>query len=526
MSFGNRNRAGSGRLDPDQLSAIARQRLRIEKLRPAQLEALRSVFERDTLAVLPTGSGKSAIYQVAALAGLRPAIVVSPLIALEHDQVRHLKEDGVADSAELHSSLPESEQRAAISAFTSGRITFLFITPEQLANPELARTLQRGEPRLFVVDEAHCVSEWGHQYRPDYLRLAQAAEELGRPRILALTATAAPPVRADIIAKLELQRAAVIARGFDRPNIFLAVHELSQDREKRSKFLDRIGDLDGPGIVYTETRQAAEELASDLRERGVIARHYHAGLGRRERDGVHEDFLNNRFRVVVATIAFGMGVDKPDIRFVLHYDLPASVDAYYQEIGRAGRDGAPAKAELFYRVGDSALPRFQSGVSTFNVEELSRVAEAMERARGEVPTVPGIAPARVKKLADRLQEGGGSVEAAIALQERYREMQRTRAEMMQGYAELRDCRRQYLVEYFGEPRDDLCGNCDNCVAGRSRVRKGDAGPAVGVQVLHSEWGEGTVIMREAGDAVVLFKDGGYHRLDVGLALERGVLKLI
>jgi ATP-dependent DNA helicase RecQ len=475
--------------------------------------------------VLPTGSGKSAIYQVAALAGLAPALVVSPLIALEHDQLRSLEEAGVAGAAELHSALPPGQQGEVVERFAAGGLDFLFLTPEQLADPALAARLEEGRPRLLVVDEAHCVSEWGHQYRPDYLALADAAAALGGPRVLALTATASPPVRSDIVARLRLRDPAVVVRGFDRPNIFLGVRNLSHKRERRAALLDRLGRLAGDGIVYTDTRRGSEELAAELRARGLDARHYHGGLGRRERESVHEEFLAGSCRVVVATIAFGMGVDKPDVRFVLHLGLPESVDAYYQQLGRAGRDGEPATAELFHVPADAGGSRFRAGAASFDLQELRLVAAALGAATGKAGevVVDGVPSARVRRMADRLLEAGGSPEAAAALQERYREMQRTRAEMMQGYAELEDCRRRYLLQYFGEPLEASCGNCDACLAGRAVEASG--GPlAIGERVSHREWGAGTVIRREPEAVVVLFEEGGYRRLDVGLALENGLLE--
>ncbi len=478
--------------------------------------------------VLPTGSGKSAIYQVAALAGLRPAIVVSPLIALEHDQVRHLDEAGVEAAGELHSSLPEHLQKKTLDDFAAGRLTFLFITPEQLSRPELVHLLGKAGPRLFVVDEAHCVSEWGHQYRPDYLGLGAAIEALGHPRVLALTATAAPPVRADILTRLGMRDSAVIARGFDRPNIRLAVHHVSHDRERTAAVLARAQELEGEGIIYSATHNASEELARALEEAGVPAAYYHGGLSDKQRNDVHERFLDGRIRVVACTIAFGMGIDKPDVRFVLHSGLPESVDAYYQEMGRAGRDGAPANAELYYLPGDAAVSRFRSSGARFSDADLQRVAAALaaagEGGRPGPPAVGGVPPGRVKLIADRLREAGGSVERASELQERYREMQRTRAEMIEGYAELTDCRRRYLLEYFGEELPEPCGNCDNCLAGRSRRTTAQTPFPVGTRVAHPEWGAGTVIRQESDAVVVLFEEAGYHRIDVGLALERGLLR--
>ncbi len=305
-------------------------------------------------------------------------MVVSPLIALQRDQVAALLANGV-DAAEANSQVKVAERRQAFDDLIAGDLEFLFVAPEQLANPDVVEQAAEAEPSLVVVDEAHCISSWGHDFRPDYLRLGAAAEALGRPPILALTATAAPPVRAEIVERLGLHDPLVFVRGFDRPNISLAVERFTTPDAKRAGLLDRVvGAAGGPGvgIVYAATRRIAEDVATALAERGLRTEAYHGGLPAARRRGVEAAFAGDLLDVVVATTAFGMGIDKPDVRFVFHHDVADSPDSYYQEIGRAGRDGEPAEAVLFYRPEDLGLRRFFAGGGGAGPDDVAAVAEA------------------------------------------------------------------------------------------------------------------------------------------------------
>jgi ATP-dependent DNA helicase RecQ len=276
----------------ERIDRAARGILGFRALRPGQREAITAVLKgRDTLAVLSTGSGKSAIYQLAGLFTRGATLVVSPLIALQRDQVDGLRERALS-AAQLNSSVPEAERAEALADLADDALEFLFLAPEQLANEQVLAELATSAPSLVVVDEAHCISEWGHDFRPDYLRLGAAIEALGHPTVLALTATAAPPVREEIVARLGLREPEVVVRGFDRPNISLAVERFHDERRKREALVERVVAAAKPGIVYTATRKGAEELAAALGEAGVRAAAYHAGLRAAERERAQEEFMD------------------------------------------------------------------------------------------------------------------------------------------------------------------------------------------------------------------------------------------
>ena len=478
--------------DRRRIRRLAQETFGFESLRAGQEDAIRSAAAgRDTLAVLPTGWGKSAIYQLAALLIPGPTVVVSPLIALQRDQVDAL-EDADMGAAAANSHVRGAARRQAFADFSSGDLEFLFLSPEQLARDDVVAEVAAAHPSLFVVDEAHCISAWGHDFRPDYLRLGEVVEAVGRPPVLALTATASPPVRQEIVERLGLCDPEVVVRGFDRPNIALAVRRFVGDGDQRAAVLDDTAAAEGPGIVYVATRRHAEEVAGALSERGVGAAHYHGGMAAGERNAVHSAFVADDLRVVVATTAFGMGIDKPNVRFVHHHDVADSLDYYYQEIGRGGRDGRPAAAVLYYRPEDLGLRRFfaSSGLSDDELEGLAQ-------------------------------------EDAAEVEERHRRIEQSRVEMMQAYAEARTCRRRLLLGYFGERLDEPCGNCDVCRSGTG----GNGGGVVGGEpfpllsrVSHPSWGEGQVMGYE-GDVVTVFFDRvGYKTLSLPLVEEAGLLE--
>jgi len=530
----------------DHIRAAARTELGYEDLRPGQAEAVRALLEgRDTLAVMPTGSGKSAIYQLAGLLLGGPTVVVSPLIALQRDQIDALEENEQVAAAELNSTLTERRRELTLEAVEQRGLDFLFLAPEQFAAEDTLPRLREAEPALFVVDEAHCISEWGHDFRPDYLRLGAVIDELGRPPVLALTATAAPTVRAEIVERLRLDDPCVIVRGFDRPNLHLAVESFYSEKEKLDGVVERVLASEPPGIVYAATRRGSEELAERLAHERLRSMAYHAGLPKRARADVQDAFMADELEVVVATVAFGMGIDKPNVRFVHHADVSDSVDAYYQEIGRAGRDGEPAHAVLFYRPEDVGRRRFFGGVRTLELDEVEAVADALSRRRGpvdprELEQETGLPKSTLATILTQLEQAGavsllasGDVlprdeadpAAAVDAQSERKEYERSRIEMMRAYAELRDCRRRFLLGYFGEPREDRCCNCDCCDAGVV-VEPLSQPFELGARVRHGDWGEGTVQRYEGDKISILFDAAGYKTLDVELVEERRLLEQV
>ena len=542
--------------DPeDAVSRIAREVFGWPSLRDGQREAIEAVVSgRDTLVVMPTGSGKSAVYQVAALLVDGPTVIVSPLIALQRDQVAHLQEHG-AGAAHANSSVKVSEREEALAGLRTGDLEFLFLAPEQFANEETLEQLRQARPSLFVVDEAHCISAWGHDFRHDYLRLGAVVEELGGPTVLALTATAAPPVRSEVVERLRMRDPAVLVRGFDRPNLHLGVQMFPDEETKTAALLDRVESETGPGIVYVATRRHSDGIAEALRERGVRAAPYHAGLRAALRDETQEAFMTGEVDVVVATVAFGMGIDTPDVRFVHHHDTSDSVDSYYQEVGRAGRDGEPAEALLFYRPEDLNLRRFFAGTGQVGLDQVTAVAEAV-LGRGEPADVTALreetelTQSKLMSAIGRLETvgavevlAGGEVaaredapdveeaaQAAVVAEESRRSMVESRVAMMRAYAESRDCRRHFLLTYFGDRYDDVpCPRCDNCDAGLTSAQSQPSGVegsfVAGSRVRHGTWGEGLVVRHDGADKiVVLFDEAGYRTLSLPAVREHDLLE--
>jgi ATP-dependent DNA helicase RecQ len=324
-----------------------------DSFRPGQEEVIRAVLEgKDTLAVMPTGGGKSLCYQIPALMQESLTVIVSPLISLMKDQVDSLLQSSVADAATLHSGLSPEERWEVERRVRTGEVKMLYVAPERLRSLEFVLSLRRAGVGLFVVDEAHCISEWGHNFRPDYLFLPRVVRDLGNPPVLALTATATPRVRKDILRSLKMRSPEVVVTSFNRPNLTYRVLPAKEKKHKLPRILDVIRTSPPPGIVYGTTRKECEQLAGELRRSGVDAAAYHAGMGSVERASVQERFMTDELDVVVATIAFGMGVDKPNVRFVVHSSVPGSLPAYIQESGRAGRDGEKAECVVLYRAAD------------------------------------------------------------------------------------------------------------------------------------------------------------------------------
>ena len=507
---------------------------------------------RDVLAVMPTGYGKSAVYQIAGAERRGPTVVVSPLIALQHDQARSLEGRDAGTAAAANSRVSDSERAAIFDDLSDGRLEFLLLAPEQFRSADAVRRIAASSPSLFVVDEAHCISAWGHDFRPDYLHLGAAVEAIGRPPILALTATASPLVRDEIVARLRMREPEVLVHGFDRPNIRLGVERFVEASERNAALLAAAAARPFPGIVYVATRRATEDLAAELARRGLRTAGYHGGMVTRERRSVHEAFHGGRLDVVVATNAFGMGIDVPDVRFVHHQAMSDSLDAYYQEVGRAGRDGDPATATLFHRPGDVGLRRFLGAGAGADETVLRSIADALRVAPEGIAVealLPEIdaSPRRawraialldlaggLEVLAGGRIRAGGEADAGEAVGEALRlaadheRLQRSRIEMMRAWADTQECRRAFLLEYLGQAFGASCGNCDNCLRGRSPAgSRRPAGPyRQGARVAHAEWGEGLVLRSTRERIVVQFANVGYRTLSTEVVEAGGLLRVL
>jgi ATP-dependent DNA helicase RecQ len=542
---------------PVGLDELASKHLGIDALRPGQEAGLSALLAgRDTLVVMPTGGGKSAIYQMAALLLPGATIVVSPLIALQRDQAGAIEDQDVGSAAVLNSTLGQAARDEVLADLEQDRIEFLFLAPEQFAHEDTLARIQAAKPSLFVVDEAHCISGWGHDFRPDYLNLGAVIEALGHPRVLALTATAAPPIRKEICERLGMHDPAVLVQGFDRPNIDLSVERVPDKPRKQQAVLERVLAAPKPGIVYAATRKNAEELAELLAGAGLRTAYYHGGLASRVRKEVEAAFMADEYDVLVATTAFGMGIDKPNVRFVFHADISESVDEYYQEIGRAGRDGEAAQAILFYSHNDLHLRRFLASngkVEAADVEQVLAALQEQDEPLSAQDLLEQVDLSRTKvrtvlaHLADLgavetlptgavvVSSGEGPVPdaptAAAELQEQLEQAKRSRIDMMRGYAETRTCRRTYLLGYFGEEYTAPCGACDNCRSGLVATAENEEVQAehpfaVNSQVEHAAWGRGTVLRYEGDTLTVLFDTGGYKTLATEVVIEQGLLHAV
>jgi ATP-dependent DNA helicase RecQ len=382
--------------------------------------------------------------------------------------------------------LTVSQRNETLDRVEDGKVEYIFLAPEQLSKSETLERLKRANVSLFAVDEAHCISQWGHDFRPDYLGLSAAIEALDRPTTLAMTATASNEVRKEIIDRLGLRDPLVLVQGFDRPNISLRVDTFSKKEEKRDAVLRRVEFADKPGIVYVSTHKNAETIAADLQHCGIEAVSYHGGLKAKEREAIQDRFMQGDVPVIVATNAFGMGVDKPDIRFVYHADVSESLDGYYQEIGRAGRDGKPAEAVLFYRPQDINSQQYKTGGGNVDTRALESVANALAghrnaASRDDLARETSLSARKVTNILHKLQEVGAAkqltsgkikvargkslneiAEAAMSYQQQQQGLRKWRLEQMRGYAECRTCRREYIMRYFGAEYSGPCNNCDRC----------------------------------------------------------------
>lgn len=514
------------------------------ELREAQRDALDGLQRHDTLLVARSGAGKTAVYAIATLRSGRLTVVVSPLIALQRDQVAGLREAGLRAEA-VSSARSAGARREALRRAVDGELDVLVLGPEQLVRRGVGDALDRADVGLLVVDEAHCVSEWGHDFRPDYRHVAGTVERLGHPRVLALTATASPQVRTEVLERLGIPGARVLVHDADRPNIWLGAHHAATPRERDARVVALVAEQEGAGLVYARTRAQVEELAAALEAAGHPALAYHAGLPPRERRRVERAFLDGEHDLVVATSAFGMGVDRGDVRFVLHAGPPTSLDEYYQEVGRAGRDGGPARAILVSRPDDIGLNRYLRSGGVPRQATLDAVVHALRQADGPLDQqalaeASGLAARTVSRALGVLLDVGGvergeggftstgmsgarAARTARERQEQRQAVEASRVEIVRAYVDTTDCRRRLLLELLGEKHPRPCGACDNCDAGTS-IEVEDAPLRPGQPVEHAEWGAGTVSVVEDDRVTVFFAERGYVTLDTAVALDSGLLR--
>jgi ATP-dependent DNA helicase RecQ len=529
----------------------------------------------DALVVMPTGGGKSLCYQLPALLLEGTTIVVSPLIALMKDQVDALQRRGISATL-INSTLTPAEQQERIRALARGEFKLVYIAPERFRSRSFLEALGQSTIALFAVDEAHCMSMWGHDFRPDYFRLGQVLETLGRPQVAAFTATATPEVRRDILTHLALREPREFVAGFARPNLKLLITQVANEAEKYAR-LNALISEHKTGIVYCSTRKRVEAVAETLQLANISSILYHGGMNDEERETAQNEFMQGRRDIVVATNAFGMGIDRADIRFVVHFDVPGSVEAYYQEAGRAGRDGEAATCELLFNHADTRVQEFFIEGSNPPLEFIAQTYEMLRREvnsknelqisikemalrlgdeRSDMMISSSLHVLDREGYVDRFDIPGKRVRGTRVLQPEVRGHQlkldaaklrekerrdRAKLKMMIDFAYARECRQQAILRYFGEPDPARCGNCDICLetAGPARpptkeealiVRKALSGVARMSAKIDGEWqprfGRGRIVQTLVGSRSQEILNAQLDRLSThGLLKSEGVAYL-
>ncbi len=514
----------------------------VRDLHPAQREAVEALVGGcDVLAVIPTGGGKSAIYQIVGAVLPGPSVVVGPLLALHADQHDSIERSDLPAAAALDGSTPATERAEIVAALSEGTLEYLLVTPETLAADDLLDELVDAGTSLLVVDEAHCIATLGQGFRPDFLALGDVRRRLGSPTTVALTGSADPQLRDEIVALLQLDDPAVVVADLDRPNIDLELHSAGDRESARAGLVSDVLAEGGKTLVYAPTRRLCEDLAAELASGGRAAVAYHAGLSAADKAAALDHIRDDPSAVVVATTAFGMGIDIPDIAVVAHLDLPESLIAYYQEVGRAGRDGSPARGVAFSTARERSRRDFAGGVRTIEVQDCHRVAQAVgaqATSRRAVIDRTGLGAGRVTRALHVLADLGAvqlrpsirrgrrhpDDEAIEQACRRREERDRSQVAAMARYRSVRRCRWSQILGSLGQALD-RCGHCDVCAEDADGPGDDD-GELTGVRVVHPEFGEGLVTASSERRLTVAFDEVGTKDLDPDLSWETGLLRLV